>query len=1213
MFGSFGRGRGLLSSGYSSDRVGSRGILKTPQEFESSAPRRLSFMGSSHGRGRSVRREMGDLDGPFGLNYDECESDEDYDDPNRCDRFDLDPPIVRGEESSNPVRSDPDEGLNSLVRVMRNLNKNFEAQKHKINPLPFKLDKFDGKTGSQLKPFLAKFEILARRCQWNDDMKVDMLKCNLTGAAAQLLWDDPSCQSYEQLVLKLNQRFGEENQAECFRAKLKVRKQGKDESLSSLMQDIRRMMILAYPDSSSELGKIMAKDCFLDAIYDKNLSLKIREHSPADLDAAFQLAVKFEAYAQLSGPQKNEDRYKGGKVQTILSLDQDNNPPREGSWSALMASQNDLFKQLKNQGEQIIMLSKQVQNLASSSVPPNREQSNNLPSSRKQIKCFGCGEIDHILPKCPYRKNNRNKTESDERMTRVGGSKPEPAGVSTISGALFIHACVNGRRYPCLVDTGSEVTIINESLVRPDEIRDSNRTLRAANGSSIKVAGVVEIPLFLGRHQFQSSLVVSPQVQNIILGLDWLELHGCLIDCKNLTLIIGDKRLKLHHMNTENMCRKIEASHDIILPGRSQVNVEARVVLPHLRNSGESWMTEGLDQPGDWQLAHSVVSGGEEMVPIRLLNITENSVVIPKGQEIGSLVEVEVPTPSAQKNEVSDEEQERVLMDMINRVDDSVSVQDKQKLKKLLLKYKGAISWNEYDLGYTDLVQHSLPTTEGPPVRQKLRRFPPEHAAIIDKQVDVMLKQGIIEPSVSEWSSNVVIVKKKDVRGPDGKPSPPSYRFCIDFRPLNGRSLQKVVYPLPNTQDCLDSMSGSSWFSTIDLRSGYFQVALRPEDAHKTNFLSRRGSWSFKVMPQGLVNATATFMRLMNLVLSGLQFEQCVCYLDDILIFADSLDCHLERLEEVLKRLLQAGLKIRPDKCELLQRKVRFWGYVIQESGISVDSSKTDVVKKWPVPQNVSEVRSFTGFCNYYSRLVPQYSKTALPLYDLTKKNASFVWSDNCQQAFDKLKCMLTEAPIVGFPKESGEFILDTDACDRSIGAVVSQLQDGVETVICYGSRTLSRSEMNYTTTRKELLAIVYFMGYFKQYLLGRRFLVRTDHSALSYLQRAPNLMGQQARWHEKLGDFSFDIVYRSGAKHGNADGCSRIPCSEGSAPCSQVDLCAHIGDHDENEPEDSELFIQGWDWENLQKTDPDLGEVFAAFQRTPNERPNKKIDIGLE
>ena len=415
MFSSFGRGRQLLSSGFSSDRVGSRSILKTPREFEASAPRRLSFMGSSQGRGRSVHREMGDLDGPYDLDDHMCVHEEDHDDLNHCGRFDLDPPIVRSEDMSNPARSDPDEGLNSLVGVLKSLNKNFEAQKSKVNSLPFKLDKFDGKTGSQLKPFLTKFDILARRCQWNEEMKVDMLKCNLTGAAAQLLWDDPSCQSYGQLVMKLNQRFGEENQAECFRAKLKVRKQGKDESLSSLMQDIRRMRILAYPDSSSDLGKIMAKDCFLDAIFDKNLSLKVREHSPVDLDAAFQLAVKFEAYAQLSIPQKGEDKSKGSKVQTVISHNHHDDPPGGKSWNAFMESQNDLFKQLKSQGEQIMVLSKQVQNLSSPSVQQSKEQVNNSPSPKKPIKCFGCGEMDHILPKCPYRRNNKSKAESADR------------------------------------------------------------------------------------------------------------------------------------------------------------------------------------------------------------------------------------------------------------------------------------------------------------------------------------------------------------------------------------------------------------------------------------------------------------------------------------------------------------------------------------------------------------------------------------------------------------------------------------------------------------------------------------------------------------------------------------------------------------------------------------------------------------------------------
>ena len=400
-------------------------------------------------------------------------------------------------------------------------------------------------------------------------MKADMLKCNLTGAAAQLLWDDPSCQSYEQLVLKLNQRFGEENQSECFRAKLKVRKQGKDESLSSLMQDIRRMMILAYPDSSSELGKIMAKECFLDAIYDKNLSLKIREHSPVDLDAAFQLAVKFEAYAVLSGAPKGEDRYRGSMVQTVASSDQGRDPTDERSLKAFVASQDNMFKILKSQGDQILMLSKLVQDLSTSSASQNKEQLIDLPSSKKQIKCFGCGEVGHVLPKCPHKKNNGNKTGIRNVSNSGSNAGPDSAVVSTISGALIIHARINGRVYPCLIDSGSEATIINESLVPSDEIRDSSRTLTAANGSSIKVSGVVDLPLFVGRHQFQSSFIVSPQIRNVILGLDWLEAHDCLIDCKNMTLIAGNRRFKLGHVNIARKgpvnCRILRAS--VKIPG----------------------------------------------------------------------------------------------------------------------------------------------------------------------------------------------------------------------------------------------------------------------------------------------------------------------------------------------------------------------------------------------------------------------------------------------------------------------------------------------------------------------------------------------------------------------------------------------------------------------------------------------------------------------
>ena len=369
-------------------------------------------------------------------------------------------------------------------------------------------------------------------------------------------------------MLKLNQRFGEENQSECFRAKLKVRKQGKDESLSSLMQDIRRMMILAYPNSSSDLGKIMAKECFLDAIFDKNLSLKIREHSPVDLDAAFQLAVKFEAYAVLSGAPKGEDRYRGSMVQTVASSDQGRDPTDERSLKAFVASQDNMFKILKSQGDQILMLSKLVQDL-STSASQDREQLIDPPSPKKPVKCFGCGEVGHVSPKCPHKKSNASKTGIRNVSNSGSNADPDSAVVSTISGALIIHARINGRVYPCLIDSGSEATIINESLVPSDEIRESSRTLIAANGSSIEVSGVVDLPLFVGRHKFQSSFIVSPQIRNVILGLDWLEAHDCLIDCKNMTLIAGNRRFKLGHVNIARKgpvnCRILKAS--VKIPG----------------------------------------------------------------------------------------------------------------------------------------------------------------------------------------------------------------------------------------------------------------------------------------------------------------------------------------------------------------------------------------------------------------------------------------------------------------------------------------------------------------------------------------------------------------------------------------------------------------------------------------------------------------------
>ena len=262
-------------------------------------------------------------------------------------------------------------------------------------------------------------------------------------------------------------------------------------------------------------------------------------------------------------------------------------------------------------------------------------------------------------------------------------------------------------------------------------------------------------------------------------------------------------------------------------------------------------------------------------------------------------------------------------------------------------------SHSEFDLGKTDLVEHEIDTGEARPIRQTLRRQPYSRLPHIDAQVDTMLRQGIIEPSQSPWVSNVVVVVKKDG----------SLRFCVDYRGLN-LITRKYAYPLPKISDCLDALGNAHYFSAFDLRYGYHQVAMAEHDKDKTSFVTRTGTYRFNVMPFGLCNAPATFQRVMDVVMSGLNFQVCLVYLDDIILFSQTVSEHLERLRIMFERLRKANLKLKPSKCSLLKNEVVFLGHVISSEGVSTDPAKIDAVKNWPVPTSVTEVRSFLGLCS---------------------------------------------------------------------------------------------------------------------------------------------------------------------------------------------------------------------------------------------------------
>ena len=302
---------------------------------------------------------------------------------------------------------------------------------------------------------------------------------------------------------------------------------------------------------------------------------------------------------------------------------------------------------------------------------------------------------------------------------------------------------------------------------------------------------------------------------------------------------------------------------------------------------------------------------------------------------------------------------------------------------------------------------------------------------------------------------------------------------------------------MPLVADTLDALSGTQYFSTLDLKSGYWQIELHPSAREKTAFVTHNGLYEFLVMPFGLTNSGASFQRLMGHILRGLEYRFALIYIDDIIIFSKSVEEHLVRLEEVFRRLREANVKLNPKKCSFVKQKVEYLGHVVTPDGVMPNPEKVRIVRDFPAPKNLKELRTFMGLANYYRRFVKGFAHIASPLNALTKKGVKFAWTQDCAAAFDKLKRALVSAPILAYPDFKEEFLLFVDASSTGIGFTLAQKQNNTEVVIVYNGRGLNEAEKNYSTTEREALALVEGIKKFQLYLFGRKFTVVTDHSSL--------------------------------------------------------------------------------------------------------------------
>src|SRR5215212_3810604 len=363
--------------------------------------------------------------------------------------------------------------------------------------------------------------------------------------------------------------------------------------------------------------------------------------------------------------------------------------------------------------------------------------------------------------------------------------------------------------------------------------------------------------------------------------------------------------------------------------------------------------------------------------------------------------------------------------------------------------------------------------------------------------------------------------------------------MVVDYHILNSITV-KNRYTIPRIDELFDKLQGAKFFTKIDLTSGYHQIRIKNEDILKTAFRCRYGYYEFLIMPFRLTNVLATFQAVMQDILRPYLDGFVLVYIDDILIFSKTKKDHFKHIHLVLNKLRENQLYAKPSKCNFLTDSIEYLGHIVTSEGIKVDPHKIKTIKKWPIPKNVSEIRSFLGITGYYRRFVEGYSKIAKPITDLLHKDTKFEWTTNCQQAYQTLKDKLISAPILKTYDPEVAIRITTDASDFAIGAVLEQQFDDKWYPIAFELRKLSKAKENYAVHEKEILAIVHSIKLWRHYLEGHEFQVITDHQSLTYFQTQPTFSKRQARWNEIIQGHDYKIIYKPGAQNILADGLSR-------------------------------------------------------------------------
>eukprot|EP00253_Pinus_taeda_P017798 PITA_17798 len=673
--------------------------------------------------------------------------------------------------------------------------------------------------------------------------------------------------------------------------------------------------------------------------------------------------------------------------------------------------------------------------------------------TRPPVQCWGCGG-PHYVKNCPQRKGTDQISQIHEASTvgDVARSIPrinaalEDRQAEYQPSMVEFEGNISNLSLAILIDPGATLSYVSPKIVEQCKLQSEKFRnpwlVQLSTGAKRRVlAKINKCPLTIAGQPIVADLNILPLGSyDVLIGMDWLEKHWSLVNCKTKTIYCKD-------------------------------------------DHGEQQELQGIKHP----------------VQIRPITASQLAKCIKKKCQIYAI-----------QVGYANQKDKTAMLGNIPVVQEFVDVFP-EEVPGLPPKR---------DVDFTiELILGAAPVSRVP-----YRMSVPELTEL-KMQLQELLDKNYIRPSVSPWGAPVLFVRKKDG----------TFRMCIDYRQLN-KLVIKNKYPLPRIDELFDQVKGATIFSKIDLRSGYHQIIIKEEDIAKATFRTQYGHYEFVVLPFGLTNAPTTFMCLMNSVFHKFLDKFVLIFIDDILIYSRSRKEHEEHLRVVLQTLREHQLYAKFSKCDFFKEEIQYLGHVISKEGIAVDPEKIRTIMEWPIPKDVADIRSFMGLAGYYRRFGEGFSKVAYPITSLQKKGKVFKWTSECQRSFEQLKHLLTTAPILSIADPNKEYVVCTDASREGVGGVL--MQEG--RVIAYESRKLKEHEQKYSAYDLELAAVIHALKMWRHYLLGRKFLLLTDHHSLTNYFSQPTLNTRQAQWEDFLSGFDFEIKHLKGKENRVADALSR-------------------------------------------------------------------------